>query len=209
MKCLSRIFFLFVVFSLIFTGCSDGGDDISSYGSDGTGGNKSYIQGDFVPQSEVITLFNLTNQLRTGPEAYYVDVAGNNIFVRDLAELILDESLSKAARERAKEVAISFSHARPNGMDCWSLYSEQGISGACGENIAAGYSTGSETFTQWKEDGKPYSGQGHRRIMLSQTATRIGIAGFKVTDFGSVDVSKYPDHWGNTGTYYWVMVVAR
>ena len=201
----SRFIVLMVIVSSLLMGCS-GFDD--EKGSD-EGGTVMPINGDFVSQSEVNAVFNLTNQFRTGSEANYVDQSGNTVNVSGLTALVLDESLSNAARERAKEVAVSFSHTRPNGQTCWTLYAEQGATGACGENIAAGNSTGAATFKQWKEDGKPYSGQGHRRNMLSRDATRIGIAGFKVTSFGSVDVSKYPDHWGKVGSYYWVMVLGR
>lgn len=205
MRIVSRFVLVMIVVSSLFMGCSGFDDEKGS----GEGGTIMPIKGDFVSQSEVNAVFNLTNQFRTGSEANYVDRSGNTVNVSGLKTLVLDESLCNAAKERAKEVAVSFSHTRPNGTTCWTLYSEQGATGACGENIAAGNSTGSAIFTQWKEDGKPYSGQGHRRNMLSRDVTRIGIAGFKVTDFGLVDVSKYPDHWGNVGTYYWVMVLGR
>lgn len=205
MRICSRFGLLMVIASSLFMGCS-GLDEENNNIVIGTG---MALKGEFVPQSEINTIFNLTNQLRTGSEANYVDQSGKTVNVTGLKALVLDESLSKAARERAKEVAVSFSHTRPNGQTCWTLYTEQGAAGACGENIAAGSSTGTATFKQWKEDGKPYSGQGHRRNMLSISATRIGIAGFRVTDYGLVDVSKYPDHWGNVGSYYWVMVLGR
>lgn len=205
MRIVSRFVLVMIVVSSLFMGCSGFDDEKGS----GEGGTLMLIKGDFVSQSEVNAVFNLTNQLRTGSEANYVDQSGNTVNVTGLKALVLDESLSNAARERAKEVAVSFLHTRPNGQTCWTLYAEQGATGDCGENIAAGSSTGAATFRQWKEDGKPYSGQGHRRNMLSRDATRIGIAGFMVTDFGLVDVSQYPEHWGGVGSYYWVMVLGR
>jgi uncharacterized protein YkwD len=74
--------------------------------------------------------------------------------------------------QRAAETALSFSHTRPNGTDCFNLYSGYG---ACAENIAAGNSKASATFEQWQETNEDYDGQGHRRNMLSSNLTSIGI----------------------------------
>ena len=147
---------------------------------------------------KVLECFNLTNAFRTGSEAYYLneDNSTTTSLVGKLSELTLDEDLCRAAQIRANEIVKSFSHTRPNGEKCFTVLSDLSISySAAGENIAAGSSTGSGTFTQWKEDDENYSGQGHRRNMLGKDFTKIGIA-------YSYDAS-------STYKYYWAMILSN
>ena len=147
---------------------------------------------------KVLECFNLTNAFRTGSEAYYLneDNSTTTSLVGKLSELTLDEDLCRAAQIRANEIVKSFSHTRPNGEKCFTVLSDLSISySAAGENIAAGSSTGSGTFTQWKEDNENYSGQGHRRNMLGKDFTKIGIA-------YSYDAS-------STYKYYWAMILSN
>lgn len=135
---------------------------------------------------KVLECFNLTNAFRTGSEAYYLneDNSTTTSLVGKLSELTLDEDLCRAAQIRA------------NGEKCFTVLSDLSISySAAGENIAAGSSTGSGTFTQWKEDDENYSGQGHRRNMLGKDFTKIGIA-------YSYDAS-------STYKYYWAMILSN
>lgn len=148
--------------------------------------------------NEVRTVYSLTNEFRTGSEAFYInqDNTTTTSVVGQLGTLTLDENLCRAATVRAREIVSNFSHTRPNGSDCFSVLAELGIShSAAGENIAAGNSSGQRTFLQWKEDNENYSGQGHRRNMLGRNFTRIGIA--------------YVYDASSTYKYYWVMILAR
>ena len=149
---------------------------------------------------EVTACFNLVNEFRTGNEAFYLnkDNTTTTNLVGELGKLTLDEELCKAAAIRAEEIVKSFSHTRPDGKgSCFTVLEECGISYTSpGENIAAGTnaSTGESAFKMWKEDGEPYSGQGHRRNMLGNF-TKIGIAYTYAPD------SKYK--------YYWVMILIK
>lgn len=172
---------------------ANGGDDSGS--KNGTpNGEVQTVTGD----KEIDTLFKLTNDFRTGSEANYVnkdDTTKTNL-VGKLGELTLDKDLCEAAAIRAKEIVQSFSHTRPNGSGCFTVIDELGIkAGAKAENIAAGNKSGEKTFLQWKEDNKPYSGQGHRRNMLSTSATKIGLA--------------YAYDPNSTYKYYWVMILTN
>lgn len=145
---------------------------------------------------EIKTLFKLTNDFRTGSEANYVNEDGSTKNVPGLKALTLDKDLCEAAAIRAKEIVQDFSHTRPNGSGCFTVLDELGIkAGAKAENIAAGNKSGEKTFLQWKEDNKPYSGQGHRRNMLSTSATKIGLA--------------YAYDPNSTYKYYWVMILTN
>lgn len=147
---------------------------------------------------EVIACFNLVNEFRTGKEAHYLnsDNKTNTNLVGKLGKLTLDENLCKAAAIRAEEIVKNFSHTRPNGSACFTVLKDCSIRyGLAAENIAAGSSAGSVTFNQWKEDGKPYSGQGHRRNMLNKDAKKIGIA------YAYSPAAPYK--------YYWVMILTN
>ena len=152
-------------------------------------------RGNFVIDDEITTCFNLVNEFRTSGTADYATESGGTETVGKLNALTLDENLCKAAAIRAKEIVKKWGHTRPNGSSCSTVLKECGISyGSAGENIAAGNKSGKETFEQWKEDGEPYSGQGHRRNMLGNF-TKIGLA--------------YTYDPNSTYKYYWVMILIK
>ena len=159
------IFALVLIFALVFAGCKNpaGG---------GTVDNSTVVPN---IDDEVRSCFNLVNQFRAGSEAWYwkEDNKNKEYLVGKLGRLTLDEDLCKAAQIRANEIVTCWGHTRPNGTDCETVLTELSIPWrSTGENIAAGYSSGSQTFNQWKEN---HDGQGHRRNMLGDF-TKIGIA---------------------------------
>ena len=69
------------------------------------------------------------------------------------------------AQVRAGEIVNYFSHTRPNGSSCFSLYDEAGLDyRAAGENIAAGYYGASRWGDAWMN-----SPAGHRANILSKS----------------------------------------
>ena len=146
--------------------------------------------------AEVMAVFNLLNEFRTGPEADHLNKDGSTVsLVGQLGELTLDEELCRAAQIRANETVKLFSHTRPNGSSNFTVLDELDIArSSAGENIAAGNKAGAATFKQWREDGKDYSGQGHRRNMLGNF-TRVGIA--------------YAYDASSQYKYYWAMILVR
>lgn len=98
--------------------------------------------------------------------------------------LVMDVSMLKHAMVRAAEIALYFSHTRPNGLDCTE---------GCDivffhENIAAGrsYSTPQRAFDAWK------SSSGHYKNIMNTTLKTIGVGVFYVD-----------------GNYYWVQDFSR
>ena len=170
----------------------------NGYDGDDSGSKNGEVQA-VTGDEEIDTLFKLTNDFRTGSEAWYFNDESKTTKVEligQLKELTLDEELCEAAAIRAKEIVQDFSHTRPNGSSCFTVLKECSISyGWAAENIAAGNKSGEKTFLQWKEDNKPYSGQGHRRNMLSISATKIGLA--------------YAYDPNSTYKYYWVMILTN
>lgn len=81
----------------------------------------------------------------------------------NLQELTLYSKLSQAATIRANELVETFSHTRPNGERCFSVFGEVGIPSyyACGENIAAGQKSPEQVVESWMNS------PGHRANILS------------------------------------------
>ena len=143
---------------------------------------------DFVDPSEAYALLNAfrgeanvwywneDNQTKT------VMNSGNG---KTLSALKRDSALEETAKIRAKELVTQFSHTRPDGSVCFTAY-PQGMM-AMGENIAYGFSSAQSVTEAWKETDQNYSGQGHRRNMLSDDFNAVGIAGYI-----------------HNGTIYWV-----
>jgi uncharacterized repeat protein (TIGR02543 family) len=109
-----------------------------------------------------------------------------------LSPLQYDYDLEKAAMERAKELAVMYSHTRPNGKSNGTITRRSNTT--YGENIAYGYSSADSVLEGWIEENESYSGQGHRRNMLYQGYKTIGIGCFYangrfywVQEFGNVN----------------------
>ena len=128
-------------------------------------------------QTEARTMLDMVNDFRTGPEAWYWDEDNQTrVDCPGLSELTYDYQLEKVAMLRAREVAILFSHTRPDGTSCGTALDELGYSWwARGENLAGGFTTAEEAYIGLREDEEDYDGQGHRRNMLYEGFTRIGI----------------------------------
>ena len=88
------------------------------------------------------------------------------------AHLVLDGALCDAANMRAIEMDYSgnFSHTRPNGSDCFTVFSFCNISfNTCGENIAAGYVTPADVVDGWMHS------EGHKANILNASYTKMGL----------------------------------
>lgn len=128
-------------------------------------------------QSSARSMLTELNSFRTGPEAWYYSKDGSKAAQTGLPDLYYDYELEKTAMERAADIAVRFSHSRPDGSGCFDIFPD-GCS-AKGENIAYGYSSSTDTMNQWKETNYNYYGQGHRRNMLSGEYNAVGIAHVK------------------------------
>ena len=164
--------------------------------------------------AEARKMLTLVNDFRTGSDTWCWDKTDTKKeYTTGLAPLAYDLELEKVALVRARELAVKMSHTRPDGRK-WSTAYPAG-NYAKGENIACGYRTAEDTFIGFREDDEPYSGQGHRRIMLKKELTRVGFAAVEVDgvvywaqEFASGAVkSPLPADTGWTqenGAYYYV-----
>lgn len=95
-----------------------------------------------------------------------------------LAALAWSDSLYESCKIRAAELAISFSHTRPNGESPASMISGYSY---MGENIAYGQRSAHEVAVGW------YNSEGHRENMLTGEYTQAAIGCYF-----------------ENGIYYWV-----
>ena len=150
--------------------------------------NDSDIEGEYVDASEA---YDCLNVFRTEENVWYWnsdDITQSHVNTNDtvwLKPLKRDVELENTAKIRAKEISEYFSHQRPDGSMCFSIFPENLLD--CGENIAYGYENGFDVTEGWKETDMSYDGQGHRRNMLIADYNYVGIAGYKIN-----------------GTIYWV-----
>ncbi len=140
-------------------------------------------------QTEARKMVDYINEFRTsklGPNnaggAWYwnADDTTKTVFNTNssntLGTLVYDYDLERAAQQRAVEIAVQFSHTRPNGESCFTLFPS--LNGSGGENLAAGYNASAnayDAFIALREDNANHVGQGHRINMLSPDFNAIGI----------------------------------
>lgn len=125
-------------------------------------------------QSEARKVFDKINVFRTGADAWYwneTDTA--KVQVTGLQPLAYDYELEQVAMQRAAELVFQFSHDRPDQSSCFTAYGNR--LSAAAENIAFGQTSAAMVHDAWREDEEPYDGQGHRRNMLSDDLSAVGI----------------------------------
>ena len=129
-------------------------------------------------QTEARTILNMINEMRTSSTDawYWKQDDTTKTYCTNLQPLQYDYDLEKTAMQRAPEIAIIYSHTRPNNKDTFSAFYENSVYYTyAGENIAAGYGTADSVNDGWREDNELYAGQGHRRNMLNSKFNCVGI----------------------------------
>ena len=84
-----------------------------------------------------------------------------------------DLRLEKAAMVRAKEIAVKFSHERPDGISCGTAVTQDGAGSPTDENIGMGTSSVAEVMKAWMDS------LGHKIAILSKNNTHIGVGYYK------------------------------
>ena len=151
-----------------------------------------------IADSDVQSMLTLVNNFRTGSDAWYWNESDTaKVTLSNLGALKYDINLEKIAKIRVKELAEKYDHVRPDGTYCFTCTTTDANGKEVktfGENIARGKDlTAQGAFDLWCETNYPYSGQGHRRNMLSAKVafTCIGIAGFKADDGNTYWVQEF------------------
>ena len=155
--------------------------------------------------SEARSMLQMINDFRTGQDAWYWNRDNKTITKKTgLRRLQYGKELEATALVRAKELAKRFDHTRPDGTDCFTAFPAGRAYKA--ENIAYGYPTAKAAFNGFLEEDENYAGQGHRRVMLLDTVTRVGIAGVEIggVRYWVQEFSSTPSASASSGKKGWV-----
>lgn len=134
-----------------------------------------------------LCLLACSNNFTTPAENEVIKLVNGERRKKSLSTLTTTKELSEAANKRAKEIAISFSHTRPNGTSCFTVFQEYNIqSSYSGENIAAGQKTPESVMNSWMNS------PGHRANILNGNFNKIGVGEYE-----------------KDGTHYWVQLFAK
>lgn len=102
-----------------------------------------------------------------------------------LPGLTLNSTLLSAAHVRASEIAVSFSHTRPDGRSCFTAWDEAGVTYmTAGENIAAGQTSPEDVMNSW------LNSPGHYANITNANFTELAVGCYYVP--------------GSEYGYYWV-----
>ena len=111
-----------------------------------------------------------------------LDIVNEERSKQGVEPLVMDTELFETAKQRVTELAVLYSHTRPNREKCYTIFPNKGTTQ--GENIEAGAfglnGTAEEVMNGWMNSA------GHRANILNSSFKYIGIGCF------------YHD-----GTYYW------
>ena len=132
-------------------------------------------------KAEPTSLGNTSGSYKKDTAKEVLTLVNNERKANGIAPLTWNDTLADAADIRAPEIAISFSHTRPDGSEWWTA----GAQTQMGENLAFGQSSAAEVVDAWMKSSQ------HRENILSGLYSSIGISCY------------YCD-----GVYYWVQEFA-
>ena len=152
------VLFLIMVFALIGFRMPAVAQDMVPVMVEGT-----YDQSGARSMLQMINAFRTNEGTQQADQAWWLDPdgSGQRIAINGLTDLVYDYELERIAMQRAAELAVSFSHTRPDGSRAINT------PGVNGENIACGQTSVEEAFNDWLEaDEALFEDQGHRVNML-------------------------------------------
>ena len=120
------------------------------------------------------TITYTINYANTEKTKEVINLVNKERTARGLSELKMNQKLMYAAMIRAEEISESFSHTRPDGTSCFTIFEDLNIDyyGA-GENIAYGYVSPEAVMTGWMNS------PGHKANILTGSFTEIGVGCFE------------------------------
>lgn len=142
--------------------------------------------------SSAVILMSINPLITVKADMSYSDFAEQVAFLvneerenQGLVPLEMSSVMNESASVRADELTELFSHTRPDGSVCFTIFDEYNISymDFAGENIHSGSSTPEDVMESW------LNSSGHRANILDENARYIGVG---------VAYSE--------GTYYWVQL---
>ncbi len=110
-------------------------------------------------------------------EAFRVlDILNQHRAANGLSPLTMDVDLMDVSMQRAAELAVYYSHTRPDNSSWFTLYPHRLQVGDSAENIAIGYWSAEEAMDAWKNS------PGHNQNMLTPDFKSVGIGCFVSND---------------------------
>jgi len=106
-------------------------------------------------------------------------------------------AMQRAANTRAIEVSEYFSHTRPDGSDCFTVYGDVGLSyNSAAENIAAGQDSPADVARSW------INSSGHHTNMIDPDTVHAGVGFEPAGDYGTSWVQIFlSDHCAISGIW--------
>lgn len=131
-------------------------------------------------QTEARKQFDMVNSARTSGSGWYWNEGDKSkTYCGKLPALTYDYQLEELAMKRAMELAVLYSHVRPDGTGIGVL-NEGCVWYGIAENIAYGYGGTIDdpktVYDLFMEETESYEGQGHRRNILSEGYTSCAMA---------------------------------
>lgn len=132
--------------------------------------NKTYDRDDGINEEMALDFLDLVNAEREK---------------KNREPLEINDALMEAAQIRAQELVEKYSHTRPDGTSCNTVFEEVGITdySSEGENIAVGQGTPYQVVTDWMNSS------GHKKNILNSGYTETGVACYIESG------SRYRVHW--------------
>lgn len=127
-----------------------------------------YDDADEYTSSDVCSL-NVTGYVNNSYAFEILDIVNAERAKEGLSPLTMDQELMNTATQRVFETAIYFSHTRPNGGDCFTIFPSYSGNYTVGENIADGYSSPEDVMNGWMNS------PGHHANIMNSGFTAIGI----------------------------------
>ena len=105
----------------------------------------------------------------TGTERKVIELVNKERMAEGRSPVSFTDQMQQAAHIRKAEVKSFYSHTRPDGTTCFSVFNEVGVSAyGAGENIAQGQTTPSAVMNAWMNS------TGHRRNILDSDFSHMG-----------------------------------
>ena len=116
----------------------------------------------------------MINDWRQSGDGWYWDMQNVEYYTGVLPAYEYDYDLEQIAMQRAVEGAMHFAHTRPSGEAFYTCtYNGTLTNGEC---LAYGCQTAEEAFTALQETSFFFDGQEHRRLLLAESFSSVGIA---------------------------------
>lgn len=117
--------------------------------------------------------------------------------------------LTEGAMIRAKEMATTYSHDRPDGSNAYTIFREVGFTyTTCGGNIAMGQTTPTQVMTEWMASTSHKANILNQTFVLDDSEKGYSYVSIYVDGYYGYDTIGVGVYYKN-GIFYWVQLFAH